>query len=267
MSALDFFDDDRKELSQEFKDAMDFSDIYLQGLNDSRGLAPQPRNMDITSMADAEQAITDTIAYIAAEGSKTMDSAQMAVLVKGLSDIRTILTSGEITRDNVSEPEEQEEPHEEEKEQSKPSCGGGGNVPASKAAPPPEAMNTPEDKLEESNLKKLLKMVESNISWSQTQRDMDPGQVAYLAKLKGLVKGFASLQDLVVFLIRYASEGQERLSNSMFVFLIILYLSDVPERYMNMFLLSPMEYYESPLTKTRAYDYDGMISMIEKDTA
>lgn len=266
MSALDFFDDDRREPSPEFQNAMDYSDTYLRGLNENRGLVPQTKTQDITSMADAEQAITDTIAYIAAEGSKTMDSAQMAVLVKGLSDIRTILTSGDVARDNASEPEEQEEPHEE-KEQSKPSGVSGGNVPASKPTPPPEAKNTPEDQAEESNLKKLLKMVESNISWSQTQRDMDPGQVAYMAKLKGLIKGFKSLQELVVFLISYGTEGHGRLTNNMFVFLIILYLSDVPERYTNIFLLNPMEYYESPLTKTRAYDYDVMISMMEKGTA
>ena len=275
MNSLDFVDDDRRPLSQEFLDGTDYSDLYLRG---TERIKPETPEADISSVAEAEQAITATIKFVAAEGSKTMDSTQLAVVLKGLSDLRALITTGDVIHDNTPTEEQKTEEHSEshddeqgaEKAPEKPdskSGGSGGNMPSSKPVTKPEAVNTPEDKTEESNLKKLMKMAESNISWPQTHRDMDPGQEAYLAKLKGMVKGFASLQELVVFLIKYVSEGHGRLTNSMFVFLLILYLSDVSERYMNMFLLSPVEYYESPLTKTRAYDYDVMISMLEKATA
>ena len=263
MNILDFLDYDREELSPEFKNAMDYSDKYLQGLNDRRDIEPQLKKQDITSMSDAEQAITDTITYIASEGSKTMDSTQMAVLVKGLSDLRTILTSGDMAKDNMSEPEEQDAAHEEEKEQPITSGGGDGNAPASKHAPTPEAVNTLEDLEEKSNIWKLIKMAESYISWSQTRREMDSEQLAYLSQLKGLVKGFDSLEDLLVFLISYTSEGHGRMTNSMFVFLLIIYISEMPERYLNLFLTNPIEYSENCLTNKRSYEYDDVFTFYE----
>ena len=81
------------------------------------------------------------------------------------------------------------------------------------------------------------------------------------------MSGFSSLSNLLVYLLRFAPESEGRLFPSTVVFLMLVYLSDTPERYLPMFVLSPLEYYESPLTNARSYEFDGVLAYHDKITS
>ena len=262
MSYTDFYDDDRKEVSEDFKHAMDYSDRYLDDSVVNRFDKDIKSIESVKSMKDAEQALTDTLVYLAAEGSKTMDSNTVALLVKTISDTRTLMTSNDIIREEAN-PQPDDTPENNEEKKTVSSVGNGNDKAKNASAPVKEKIESDhKDTVGESDLKMLMDTIEKYIKWPQNTRNIDAGQKEYLCRLKQCISKFKTIQELLQACIDYASgeQGQGCIFPSTIVFLLIVYLSDVPEKYIPMFVLSPIEYYESPLTHTRSYQFDNFLS-------
>lgn len=164
--------------------------------------------------------------------------------------------------------EETAEKAEEKTEESKAvSTGGSGGKVEQSTAPATVKAETGHNDEDEHALRQLLAKLEQHVSWSQRGYKLDGGQLEYLDRIKGFVSGFSSLSDLLVYLLRFAPESEGRLFPSTVVFLMLVYLSDKPERYLPMFVLSPLEYYESPLTNARSYEFDGVLAYHDKITS
>ena len=50
------------------------------------------------------------------------------------------------------------------------------------------------------------------------------------------------------------------------IFLLIIYLSDSPEKYLPLFVVKPLEFSDSLSTKTRKYEFDGLLDYIKNDS-
>ena len=94
---------------------------------------------------------------------------------------------------------------------------------------------------------------------------MDAGQIEYLDKLKKYVSNFRSLTELLSSCIDYASTGGD-IYPSTVIFLLIIYLSDSPEKYLPLFVSKPLDFSESLSTRTRRYEFDGLIDFIKNDS-
>ena len=263
MSSFDF--GDMGELSEEFQRGMDYSDSFLDESIRIRSEKTPDKREGVKSMEDADQALSDTLSYLATEGARKLDSSTIALLVKTLSDTRTILTSGDVMREDVEKPKE--ETAEKAEEPKAVFTGGSGGKVEQSTAPATVKAETGHNDEDEHALRQLLAKLEQHVSWSQRGYKLDGGQLEYLDRIKGFVSGFKSINALLQYLLGFAPESEGRLFPSTVVFLMLVYLSDTPERYLPMFVLSPVEFYESPLTGARSYEFDGVLAYHDKITS
>lgn len=249
-----FFDDDRRELSDEFKRGMDFSGSYLEGLD--RFGPEKDTGTNIKSMEDAEQALTDTLTYLVGEGAKKMDSSTVALLVKTISDTRTILSSGDLMREDVNG--QKEESKEEPEEQKAVSVDTKHDISVRSSSTRAVAQA---DNGDHSDIADLISKLEKNLRWPKTGYSIDSGQIDYLSRIKTFVSRFSDVHELLNYCNEYASdESQEGLWDADMIFLLIVYFSKSPEKYISSFVLSPLSYYEDPLKGTRSYTLDEFMS-------
>ncbi len=108
---MDIFEifDDRKDVSDEFKQNMDYSDQFLGDCLITKPGKVIDKAINVRSFKDVEQALTDILAFLATEGTKQMDSNTAALLIKTLSDSRTILSSGDLLREDANVQDSTEE--------------------------------------------------------------------------------------------------------------------------------------------------------------
>lgn len=257
-----FFDDDRRELSDEFKEGMDYSGSFLQGLDRFRPDDAKDTGTNVKSMEDAEQALTDTLTYLVSEGSKKMDSSTVALLVKTISDTRTILSSGDLIREDVNG--QKEEPKEEPEEQKAVSVDTKHEISVRSSSTRAVAQA---DNGDYSDMVDLISKLEKNLRWPKTGYSIDSGQIDYLSRIKSFVSRFSNVQELLKYCIKYASDdSQEGLWDADMIFLLIVYFSKSPEKYISSFVLSPLSYYEDPLNGTRSYTLDEFMSYYENNS-
>lgn len=267
MSSFDF--GDMGELSEEFQRGMDYSDSFLDESIRIRSEKTPDKREGVKSMEDADQALSDTLSYLATEGARKLDSSTIALLVKTLSDTRTILTSGDVMREDAETPKEAatEKDGEKPEEPKVVSTGESGGKVEQNTAHTTVKAETGHNDEDEHALRQLLAKLEQHVSWSQRGYKLDGGQIEYLDRVKRFVSGFKSINALLQYLLGFAPESEGRLFPSTVVFLMLVYLSDTPERYLPMFVLSPVEFYESPLTGARSYEFDGVLAYHDKITS
>ena len=261
MSTFDLFDDDRKALPEEFLQGMDYSGKFLEGLERTGAKTIKEKTNDIHSLEEAEQALTDTLSFLATDGSKKMDSSTVALLVKTLSDTRALLSADNVIREDA----DKNAPDEAKNVSSGGSNGSDNNkeqTAASVAEIPKENLNSTTT---EYNIKRTMKKLEGYIRWSHSIYSLDAGQIEYLDKLKKYVSNFHSLTELLLCCIDYASCGGD-IYPSTVVFLVIIYLSGSPEKYCPLFVVKPLEFSDSLSTKTRKYEFDGLLDYIKNDS-
>ena len=262
MGTFDLYDDDRKALPEEFLQGMDYSSKFLEGLERPVHETKNEKTNDIHSLEEAEQALTDTLSFLATDGSRQMDSSTVALLVKTLSDTRTLMTSGALMRDEnndttqqIAEDKDDEKDHSDKNTEKK-IC--------TTTTSQNNDNNTSPVLSEEDNIREILGRIEQHIDWPARQIDLDKYQKLYLSELQKAVRNYSSINDLLRFCREYAECRKGRFSPDMFVFILIVYFSDIPEMYISLFLLNPVDYFESPLTHKKIFEYDTFISHTKK---
>ena len=179
MGTFDLYDDDREALPEEFLKGMDFSGKFLEGLERSESKTIKEKTNDIHSLEDAEQALTDTLSYLAADGSKKMDSSTVALLVKTLSDTRALLSADNVMRED----DDKNAPNEAKTV----SSGGSGKNDAKAEQTSVPLPKKPKDNLnsttKEHEIRRTMKKLEGYIRWPHSIYPMDAGQIEYLDKL------------------------------------------------------------------------------------
>ena len=256
------FDVDRTELSEEFKEGLDFSSTFLQGLDRIRPDVEKDTEGNVKSIEDAEQALTDTLKYLAGEASKKMDSSTVALLVKSISDSRTILSSGNLMREDADG--QKDDSNKEAEEQKTTIAGAKSNISTGKPAEAPR--ESQHDNENFPDISGLLSQLEKHIRWSKSGYSLDGGQIEYLSRLKEFVAGFNDVRELIKYCTDYTlDDRQEGIWASNMLFLLIVYFSNRPEQYVSIFLLNPLGFFESPLDNIRHYSFDALLSYYDKN--
>ncbi len=251
-----FFDYDRRELSDEFKQGMDFSGSYLEGLDRFGPDYAKDTGTNVKSMEDAEQALTDTLTYLVSEGAKKIDSSTVALLVKTISDTRTILSSGDLMRQDADDHKEEVTDKPEEKKEV--SAGTQHDIAARS---PVNKEGVQNDKGDHSEITELISKLEMHLRWPKTGYSIDSGQIEYLSRLKTFVARFPDVFALLNYCLDYASDDkQEGLWDADIIFLLIVYLSKSPEKYISSFVQSPLSFYEDSFKGTRSYNLDEFMA-------
>ena len=267
MSTFDLFDYDRKALPEEFLKGMDYSGRFLEGLERSESKTIKEKTNDIHSLEDAEQALTDTLSYLAADGSKKMDSSTVALLVKTLSDTRALLSADNVIREDAGKNSDDDKnaPDEAKNVFSGDISGKGSKAEQTSTSIPENPKDNSNSTTIENDIRKTMKKLEGYLRWPHSIYPMDAGQIEYLDKLKKYVSKFRSLTELLLCCIDYASCGGD-IYPSTVVFLVIIYLSGSPEKYCPLFVVKPLEFSDSLSTKTRKYEFDGLLDHKKNDS-
>ena len=273
---MDIFEifDDRKDVSDEFKQNMDYSDQVLEDCLYSKPDIVIDKASNVKSFEDVEQALTDILAFLATEGTKQMDSNTAALLIKTLSDSRTILSSGDLLRedanvqDSTEEKPDEEQPVKEQKvEQNAVSANTAGGDEAKTAEAAEKKSKKPKqssDTIDESGIKKQISELENYVVWPQNLSSLDADQTKYLARLKKLISQFPSVRKLLKSCLDFAEKEGGTLYPSTVVFLLLIYFSNTPERYIPMFMTKPLYYTVNPLNNARRYGFDRLIDYLRK---
>ena len=260
---------DNTELSDEFKHGMDYSDKFLGDClhnRPDRDIRDTARKNNLKSMEDTEQALTDILAYIAAEGSKTMNSNTIALVVKTISDTRALLSSGDVMREDAGNHKSDDDKNNQDDEAKSAYSGGSNDSDNNKEQTAASVAEIPKDNLNstttEHNIKRTMKKLEGYIRWSHSIYSLDAGQIEYLDTLKKYVSNVHSITDLLSCCIEYASNGGD-IYPSTVVFLLIIFLSEAPEKYLPLFVVKPLDFSESLSTGERRYEFDAFIDYIK----
>ncbi len=273
---MDIFEifDDRKDVSDEFKQNMDYSDQVLEDCLYSKPDIVIDKASNVKSFEDVEQALTDILAFLATEGTKQMDSNTAALLIKTLSDSRTILSSGDLLRedanvqDSTEEKPDEEQPVKEQKvEQNAVSANTAGGDEAKTAEAAEKKSKKPKqnsDTIDESGIKKRISELENYVVWPQNLSSLDADQTKYLARLKKLISQFPSVRKLLKSCLDFAEKEGGTLYPSTVVFLLLIYFSNTPERYLPIFLTKPTYYTVDSKTNERIYKFDEFIEYLHK---
>ena len=295
MNILDMLDDSRREPGSDFKNALDYTDSIL-----AEAIRPQKdydKDAGVKSLQDADKALADAASYLVTDGVKSIDSAKAALLVKAISDTRTILSAGDLMREDAAAPVEE---GKDTDTGSGVSTGGSSSAAGKKeeaaveaAAPVVTATAAtepkpakPETTALESVKPEAAKIqpagrnnnisdcqftrttdirahwaeLERYVAWDTRVKAMDDEDQAHFIKIKKTVHGFSDIHELIQACTEYASK--EELYPTEVVFLMLMFLSSAPERYLSKFVLSPMQYYVG-IEGNRKYPLDGFLKYFE----
>ncbi len=232
----------------------------------------EANKMSVKSDEEADQALAAAASYLATEGSKTLNSSMVALLVKSLTDARTLMSSGDSSSGTTDEDQSQNADA-----QKKEVAMNDTQVPTSSESDtkdsPVKMQTTPETPepvpdikldIDEDRVRELVAAVERNLTLPSYTQKLDIEQQKYFKRLRRSIKSFKSFKELMDFLIDYAASDDKRpLYPEMLVFILIIFFSNHPDMYMGVFVLNPLSYYSNYMKKQRSYAYDDIISALE----
>ena len=269
MGVFDIFDDRKRDLSDEFIQGLDYSDRPFGDCLYNKPDKVIDKASNVKPFEDVEQALTEILAFLATEGTKQMDSNTVALLIKTISDTRTILSSGDLLREDANVQDSTEEKPTEEKsaDQNAVSEKTAGGDKAESAEVDEKKNEKPKQSpaiIDESGIRKQISELENYVVWPQNLSPLDEDQVKYLSKLKKMISQFPSVRRLLTFCKDFAENGEGTLYPSTVVFLLLIYFSSTPERYIPMFMTKPLYYTVNPLNNARRYGFDRLIDYLRK---
>ena len=188
-------------------------------------------------------------------------------MVKTLSDTRTILSAGDLLREDASVQASPDKEQTAEQKAVPTGISNGCSGDSIKTVTENEPTTKKHDKSyegDEFGIKELISKVEKYVIWSQSINPLDEEQVKYLIKLKKLISHFTSVSGLLKACVDFVDREEGTLYPSTITFLLLIYFSDAPERYIPMFLTKPLYYTIDPQTHARKYEFDAFVTYLEK---
>ncbi len=120
------------------------------------------------------------------------------------------------------------------------------------------------DTIDESGIRKQISELENYVVWPQNLSPLDADQTKYLARLKKLISQFPSVRKLLKSCLDFAEKEGGTLHTSSVVFILLIYFSNTPERYLPIFLTKPTYYTVDSKTNERIYKFDEFIEYLHK---